>query len=110
MQLNTLLFAKTLVRKDVAGSSAPSKPSTETSTPATSSPTSPAAAPAPLPGQGDSVHVEEQLSESKVEDDFSTKAQIMTLMTTDVDRVSEFAYHSFSLVGKFNSYSFPDYI
>jgi len=31
-------------------------------------------------------------------DDFSTKAQIMTLMTTDVDRVSEFAWHLFSLV------------
>jgi hypothetical protein len=33
------------------------------------------------------------------EDDFSSKAQIMTLMTTDVDRVSDFAWHVFSLVG-----------
>ena len=35
------------------------------------------------------------------EDDFSSKAQIMTLMTTDVDRVSDFAWHVFSLVGVF---------
>lgn len=34
------------------------------------------------------------------DDDFSSKAQIMTLMTTDVDRVSEFAWHIFSLVGE----------
>lgn len=34
------------------------------------------------------------------EDDFSSKAQIMTLMTTDVDRVSDFSWHVFSLVGK----------
>jgi hypothetical protein len=33
------------------------------------------------------------------EDEFSSKAQIMTLMTTDVDRVSEFSWHLFSLVG-----------
>ena len=32
------------------------------------------------------------------EDDFSSKAQIMTLMTTDVDRVSDFAWHMFSLI------------
>lgn len=33
------------------------------------------------------------------EDDFSSKAQIMTLMTTDVDRVSDFSWHMFTLVG-----------
>ena len=32
------------------------------------------------------------------ENEFASKAQIMTLMTTDVDRVSEFAYHLFTLV------------
>ncbi|KAJ7589555.1 multidrug resistance-associated ABC transporter [Mycena floridula] len=32
------------------------------------------------------------------EEDFSTKVQIMTLMTTDVDRLSQFAFHSFSLI------------
>ena len=68
-QLNTILFAKTLVRKDVA-SSAPAK-------------------------TGDKA------SESKEDDDddFSSKAQIMTLMTTDVDRVSDLAWHLFSIVG-----------
>ena len=34
------------------------------------------------------------------EGEFSSKAQIMTLMTTDVDRVSEFAWHLFTLVGQ----------
>jgi hypothetical protein len=33
------------------------------------------------------------------EAEFSSKAQIMTLMTTDVDRVSDFSWHMFSLVG-----------
>lgn len=40
-----------------------------------------------------------ETTDKKDEDDFSSKAQIMTLMTTDVDRVSEFAFHVFSLVG-----------
>ena len=34
------------------------------------------------------------------DDDFSSRAQVMTLMTTDVDRVSEFAWHLFSLIGE----------
>ncbi|KAJ7691594.1 P-loop containing nucleoside triphosphate hydrolase protein [Mycena rosella] len=55
-QLNTVLFAKTLVRKDA------------------------------------------EVEKKDDEDDFSSKAQIMTLMTTDVDRVSEFAWHLFTLV------------
>ena len=37
--------------------------------------------------------------EKKEEGEFSSKAQIMTLMTTDVDRVSEFAWHFFALIG-----------
>lgn len=106
VQLNTMLFAKTLVRKDIASAgcptTAPSTPVTSTpntATPTTSVPSSPAAHTAPLPGEGDNIHVEEAPSaEKKEEEDFSTKAQIMTLMTTDVDRVSEFAWHMFSLV------------
>ncbi|KAG2739125.1 hypothetical protein P692DRAFT_201873433 [Suillus brevipes Sb2] len=31
------------------------------------------------------------------ENEFSSKAQVMTLMTTDVDRVTEFSYHLFAL-------------
>ena len=79
VQLNSILFAKTLVRKDVASSSRPSenKP-TDTNDP-NSAPES---------------------SEKKDdEDDFSSKAQIMTLMTTDVGRVSGFCWHISTLVG-----------
>lgn len=72
MQLNTLLFSKTLVRKDIAGAGA-----------------------SPTAKDGESTK-EEKEDEEK---DFSSKAQIMTLMTTDVDRVSEFSWHMFSLVG-----------
>lgn len=32
------------------------------------------------------------------ENEFSSKAQVMTLMTTDVDRVSEFVWHLFTLI------------
>ncbi|KAI0754233.1 multidrug resistance-associated ABC transporter [Daedaleopsis nitida] len=71
IQLNSILFAKTLVRKDIASSAAAEQ--TE--------------------GQGDKK--EEKKDD---EDDFSSKAQIMTLMTTDVDRVAEFSWHLFTIV------------
>ncbi|KAF8888549.1 multidrug resistance-associated ABC transporter [Infundibulicybe gibba] len=64
IQLNTTLFAKTLVRKDVASSAAPPVRTAPGETPE-----SPNAS-------------QESESEGK-EDDFSSKAQIMTLMTTD---------------------------
>ncbi|KAJ7640732.1 multidrug resistance-associated ABC transporter [Mycena polygramma] len=73
-QLNTVLFAKTLVRKDVASSAPP---------------------PASNKDKNNAKPSEEKKDD---EDDFSSKAQIMTLMTTDVDRVSEFAWHLFTLV------------
>lgn len=42
---------------------------------------------------------------AKEEDhDFSSKAQIMTLMTTDVDRISDLAWHLFALVGTSTTY------
>ncbi|KAG6812192.1 hypothetical protein H0H92_003997 [Tricholoma furcatifolium] len=75
IQLNSILFAKTLVRKDVASSTAASSSKTDGSE---------------ADGKSD--------KDKDDEDDFSSKAQIMTLMTTDVDRVSEFAWHLFSLV------------
>ncbi|KAJ7240591.1 multidrug resistance-associated ABC transporter [Mycena rebaudengoi] len=79
-QLNTVLFAKTLVRKDVA-SSAPAPTSTKDK------------------GKDDTKATPgSDVEEKDDEDDFSSKAQIMTLMTTDVDRVSEFAWHLFTLV------------
>ena len=75
-QLNSVLFAKTLVRKDVA-SSAPLSHLSKVSE----------------NGNADTDTPE------KDEDNFSSKAQIMTLMTTDVDRVSDSAWHIFTLLG-----------
>ncbi len=46
------------------------------------------------------VNSGDETSEKKDEEEFSSKAQIMTLMTTDVDRVSEFSWHLFALIGK----------
>ncbi|PPR02009.1 hypothetical protein CVT24_011132 [Panaeolus cyanescens] len=76
IQLNSTLFAKTLVRKDVASSA-------------------PAQTAKPTDGENES---ESSDGKKDDEDDFSSKAQVMTLMTTDVDRVSEFAWHVFALV------------
>jgi hypothetical protein len=86
VQLNTILFAKTLVRKDVAsasGSSSSASPDTAEASQA--------------------AHASEDAGDKKKldEEEFSSKAQIMTLMTTDVDRVSEFAWHIFTLVGEY---------
>lgn len=80
-QLNSLLFAKTLIRKDVA-SSAASPASTDSGGSAK-----------PVAANGEAPEKEDDDS------DFSSKAQVMTLMTTDVDRVSDFSWHVFSLVG-----------
>ncbi|KIJ58252.1 hypothetical protein HYDPIDRAFT_44556 [Hydnomerulius pinastri MD-312] len=73
IQLNTILFGKTLVRKDVASSSGAADKSKD----------------------GDKDKDKDAKDD---EDDFSSKAQIMTLMTTDVDRVSDFSWQMFSLV------------
>jgi hypothetical protein len=48
--------------------------------------------------QEDAKDKVDQEQKNGEEDEFSSKAQIMTLMTTDVDRVGEFAWHLFSLV------------
>ena len=87
LQMNTILFQKTLVRKDVASSS-----SSSSDTPASgadaSSPTAPAS------GKDD----EDKKDAKDDEDDFSSKAQVMTLMTTDVDRIAMFPWHLFTIV------------
>ncbi|KAI0312306.1 multidrug resistance-associated ABC transporter [Amylostereum chailletii] len=77
IQLNSVLYAKTLVRKDIASSAPPASEKDKDKKAAGDTPPS---------------------DEKDKEDDFSSKAQIMTLMTTDVDRVSEFAFHLFTLV------------
>jgi hypothetical protein len=76
IQLNSILFVKTLVRKNVA-SSAPTPPSSKDS---------------------ENGNVDTETSE-KDEDNFSSKAHIMNLITTDVDRVCDFARHIIALVG-----------
>ncbi|KAI0367391.1 multidrug resistance-associated ABC transporter [Pilatotrama ljubarskyi] len=88
IQLNSILFAKTLVRKDIASSSG-------TAPGSDSAPANGATNGAATPAAGDADKKAEKKDE---EDDFSSKAQIMTLMTTDVDRVSEFAWHLFTIV------------
>ncbi len=79
VQLNSILFAKTLVRKDVASSSGLSENKTK--------------------DRNDTDTLSDSSEKKDEEGDFSSKAQIMTLMTTDVDRVSEFSWHIFTLVG-----------
>ncbi|KAF9484310.1 multidrug resistance-associated ABC transporter [Pholiota conissans] len=79
IQLNSILYAKTLVRKDVASTAQPPVPS------------------ATQEG-GEDAAPGASLEKKEDEDDFSSKARIMTLMTTDVDRVSDFAWHVFSLI------------
>ena len=76
VQLNSVLFAKTLVRKDVVSSAPP--PSSEAN---------------------ENKKSDEKQEKEKDEDSFSSKAQIMTLMTSDVDRVCGFVRHIFSLIG-----------
>ena len=78
IQLNTILFAKTLVRKDVASATVP-KMGTDT--------------------DDDAKKSDEEGGEDADDADFTSKAQVMTLMTTDVDRVSEFTWHLYSLIG-----------
>lgn len=96
VQLNTILFAKTLVRKDVASSSASAESSSDNKD-STSTPHHQHAASA----DSGVSNGEEAKKEKSEEADFSSKAQIMTLMTTDVDRVSEFAWHLFTLIGSY---------
>jgi hypothetical protein len=79
VQLNSILFSKTLVRKDVASSSSASENKSN--------------------DKNDIDTASEGSDKKDEEGDFSSKAQIMTLMTTDVDRVAEFSWHIFTLVG-----------
>ena len=76
IQLNSILFAKTLVRKDLASTGTDNQTEDKKDG---------------LAPEGDT---------EKEGEYFSSKAQIMTLMTTDVDRVSDFSWHLFALVGE----------
>ncbi|KAI8972894.1 ATP-binding cassette transporter [Trametes punicea] len=87
IELNSILFAKTLVRKDVASSSGSAPGSDPTAADRATNGTA-----------GQNAEPDNKKEKKDEEDDFSSKAQIMTLMTTDVDRVSEFAWHLFTIV------------
>ena len=73
IQLNTLIFAKTLMRKDIA-----SVPSSELA-------------------QSQDEHAIDKAEDTPIAE-FSSKAQVMTLMTTDVDRLASFAQHLWTMV------------
>lgn len=74
LQLNTLLFAKTLAKKDIAASTELKSTTND---------------------EKDGSKVDD-----KEDDDegVSSKSQIMTLFTVDVDRVTDFIWHEFALV------------
>ena len=76
VQLNSILFAKTLVRKDVASTGGTSSADSE-------------------------VDASAQDGQNGDKEEFSSKAQVMNLMTTDADRVSRFSSHLYALVGKY---------
>lgn len=76
LQLNTLLFAKTLAKKDIAASTEQkSKTSAE-----------------------DKEKKEEEKDDDDDDEGVSSKTQIMTLFTVDVDRVTDFIWHQFALI------------
>ncbi|KAF9239800.1 multidrug resistance-associated ABC transporter [Melanogaster broomeanus] len=83
-QLNTTLFSKTLVRKDVVSSSGGSSSDDDDNDSKTKS----------ANGNADSKSKDKE----EEENEFSSKAQVMTLMTTDVDRISEVGLQVFTLV------------
>ncbi|KAG9120665.1 hypothetical protein FRC07_003764 [Ceratobasidium sp. 392] len=77
IQLNTMLFAKTLVRKDIVSAGSVQ---TRAATPTDES--------VNQPPEG----------KDGAKDEFSSKAQVHTLMTTDVDRVAQFHLHLYPLI------------
>ena len=102
VQLNTTLFAKTLLRKDIASSSPKSEDVVSEARTTFNAQAPPLRASEGDFAEGDNADDSEDESPNaevkKGEDDFSNKSQIMTLMTTDVDRVADFSWHAFALV------------
>jgi ABC-type multidrug transport system fused ATPase/permease subunit len=98
LQLYTLLFSKTLVKKDLASAPAAEKKITEESL-------SLAVPGEDIPGAGNEGQdregaIEERKAENKEpeEEDVSSKAQVMTLFQIDCERISEWTFHAFSMV------------
>ncbi|KIM26711.1 hypothetical protein M408DRAFT_330465 [Serendipita vermifera MAFF 305830] len=125
-QLNTTLFAKTLVRKNIASTAVDKKDkkeeggedakkkqadgangavrSDEDTVNGTAAGSHSAVGTEPTVGTTTAVNTEgtpeagDKEKEKSSEEEFSSKAQVMTLMTTDVDRVADLAWHLFTLV------------
>ncbi|KAG8840945.1 hypothetical protein FRB91_005500 [Serendipita sp. 411] len=118
IQLNTMLFAKTLVRKNIPGNSSSEseektedakaksdkldlathdRMSTDGETDTQVGTTNGTATSATVVVNERDATTKETVKKSD-EEEFSSKAQVMTLMTTDVDRVADFSWHLFSLV------------
>jgi hypothetical protein len=98
VQLCTLLFSKTLVKKDMASApAATTKVLVEELRPATHGEDAPGTGNV---GQDREGAIEERKAENKEseDEDVSSKAQVMTLFQVDCDRISEFTFHAFSLV------------
>lgn len=93
-QLNTILFAKTLLRKDVTPSSVEKGP--EKASPPTNAET--ASNTSALADQSGSGVDKTAVKKADGDKDFGSKAQVMTLMTTDVDRVAGSSMDFFVLV------------
>ncbi|CED85202.1 multidrug resistance-associated abc transporter [Phaffia rhodozyma] len=82
LMLNTMLFQKTLVRKDIAGGGA-----------AGAGPTSTETEESKKGGKGQTDE-----DDKDEEEDVTSKSQVQTLMTVDVDRCADFGIEVFSLI------------
>jgi len=110
-QLNTTLFAKTLVRKNIVSTIADNKGEKKGNgdnngkkkdhklDEPVRSDEGLATITAAVGTNGEPATPEAtEMEKYRVQEEFSSKAQVMTLMTTDVDRVAAVAWHLFALV------------
>ena len=81
LQLNTLLFSKTLAKKDIAAAAELKEQSAEKEV-----------------NKSDKEKDDGSEKGEDGDEGVSSKTQIMTLFTVDVDRVTEFVWHQYALV------------
>ncbi|KAF8324040.1 ATP-binding cassette transporter [Clavulina sp. PMI_390] len=108
VELNTILFAKTLLRKNIAASPSSIGQKEDDSVMRAAEPTPPDAAASTAIHSEEPIHTpavhetappkDDNAKEKDKEPNFSNKSQIMTLMTIDVDRVADFSWHLFNLI------------
>jgi ABC-type multidrug transport system fused ATPase/permease subunit len=87
LQLNTLLFAKTLAKKDIAAAAEMSKKMAEKDKDSKA-----------IGSSKSNKKDGDDKAEDEDEEGVSSKSQIMTLFTVDVDRVTDFVWHEFALI------------